>query len=352
MLQDLIKETGEILERKYSELKLDPRFTIWGVSYFWNKNTNSFQETPVDSESKQIIPYLFDQALSKRQLIVRPRNLAPKSRDEVSHYLKLSLRNWDLITREFLNELSPSEALRNIVSDKTTLDSIAREYIDTVKSKKIPETVDFYDFCLYFDGEDAKENRTPNGKYRHILERIVLRFEEEDPLVNLPTLIDPEIYREVLSLTRAAAESKRPRIDPNLINACNQYVDDTVPEEPGPITGIGYLLGRRRVKLGNNSHTFTDWEEYARQRSAATRINIDPVKMREVQLVNAIFAQFEHLYREDPNKAIAELNKRAQESANPAEQKALNTTARLLQLTFCFKNANYFNKKMIISRRK
>jgi hypothetical protein len=357
-LEKICEEVATIALTQYETHKYHYHFTLWGICYHWPEKK---------SEWESIIPALFEHAKENNQQIIKPHFLMPRSKDPVSHYTLLAMRNHSAIVSSFMSvsQYSQKEILQEILEDRKLLAEAANSYI--ISSPQMPRH-DFFDFLLNegndlqnlqeilkFSSRSKPEGFCDKSKYAPLLERLFFRFDQsKDLFKECSYLLESSLFKTLQETHERAVQTKKITLNPELTAVHRSYASrlqeqPSLPSQPSPVLSPRSVFGKIRVKTKREStEGFIDWEEYSRQQLGT--VAFDPNSVLRQQLVNLILQEMLPLYRDSHENIYALLDERMKE-ANEEESKALNRVRQLFQYMDTFDNAKSIHHEMNVRRK-
>lgn len=350
-IREAAKEIAEMLKKEYPLWKYHPNGTLWGACLYGNIQTRQLENIPLDGSGMDIIETIFEDAKISGVQINKSVMHVPRARDRVMHYIIKCMRNREVMQDGFISLLDHKDAqLEEIIDDRQIMHEAAEAYCGY---DCLPQP-DFISFLAKFNN-GIQDKAT--GIYRPLLERLVIRYEEQKDLFDSSmTLLSQSLADKVRDKHYEANVQNRPTISKALIDAHAKYFTQTANNLPtindgAEIVHPRLLLGKRRVILRNPSESVIDWEAYAEKIRISRKIKLNPEKIMEQQLVNLITKGIIPLYKENPSRAMEELERRKSQTDNQAESKALYTVIELLRKLETFDKSARINHTMTITRR-
>ncbi|MDO8556436.1 MAG: hypothetical protein Q7R96_04670 [Nanoarchaeota archaeon] len=340
------QELVHCMQAVYARDRYHQHFSVPGVAFFYNPIQESWNDAPGGSGLELVVRQIVD---SLRNDLVRPSCYVPRVRDEFSHYQSLWLANVDLLSLALLESSESDPRVIDMVNDHRLLQEAVTQYHDAV----LPAKVDFFDFLLHYHDEYV-ESDPPAGKYRSLLERMVVRAGDADPLSLACAVVSDNRYRWLVARHEDALAVKKMRVRPAVQELFDRLVvHPVVNEDPHPVIAtLGSLLGKRRVRMGAQWNPLIDWSAYGTSlldRRGAVHLDVNAV--RERQIVNALVQEYLPVYRSAPAAACRAIESAIKQSSNEEEKKALNTTLRLLQNMVRFAASSKIKHTLQVTRK-
>ena len=356
-IKKIANEAASILIENYLENRYSPLFTLPGVCYHWNSNTQNLFSEPIDSELNKLVPEIFSRARKNKTNIIKPKLYIPRPRDEPAHYSLLSMRNPSVLSEEFFGILdSNPEGLREIVNGTRLLTEAADAYIGEYQNSSIPKNTDFFNFLMHYSLEgEFKEERKPTGKFTSLLERLLVRFESSNNLFkSVSKILENE---DLENIHYTALEERKPKTDKSLIEAHQKHVgkEKKVVELDSSTIQLSprKVFGKTKVKVGIGSDgSHIDLQRYAERIRPLGEIRFDPNLILEQQLVDRIVKDSTESFRFDPEATIKKLTEQATITENTAEEQSLNKAIELFRYASSFDDSPRIHHTITITRKK
>lgn len=354
------QKVSDIFRTHYESMRYHPHSTVWGIAYHWDTRSNAFSETPLTSELNPLMPGIFTLMHERGEMFVQPELYVPRATDTVLHYSLLAMRNRDLVTQGFLALAGThAQGIEDIVDDRRLMQEAVTSYLAARQAHAISPAVDFLNFMLHASSDRPyAETTTPAGRFKPLLERLLVRYERSRDLVHaaLP-LVAEHLHLPLEQAHHTALSQREVKLDATYREAYEKYANHLqqpldIPPCAAPLQrSPRELLGKRRVRVGIGSGGFIDWEEYARSFGELTPVHFNPNNVVMQQLTNLVLSAYTERYRVNPLETCAEIEQRARETTNAAEAQALYTTLKLLKSTEIIAHSPRINHRMIINRK-
>jgi hypothetical protein len=328
-MTEMANEVGRVMLENYDSQKYDPKFTLWGVSYFWKGNR--LNGNPL-GQNRSLVSMIFEEASRNDITISEPHYLIPKGRRksrEYLHYSMLCLGNRDLIESVYADAVDPAirEGALAIISDERLLTEAMVCFTKSKRFGELEEKVDFFDFLMRYDRETKRiepNARKINGTYVPLAERLVFRYGEDDIDDVIFELVDDKIAEEAREMHERSSRTMLKGVSEGvqaLYNEVCNYAKSRQKKKPKPkmVKGIKVNGKKKRVRVRRGCIAL-DAQDLLRKRKEKIVIAdmIDKKKILTARTRNMFIAHYSKVYEEDPLRAYSELQAKIS-SAEDAE---------------------------------
>lgn len=321
-LQQQAAEIGDILTKNYDFYRYDERFTLWGISFYWN--IDNFLSVP-HSSFAEFFPALLEHAVSSGLRVKEPECSISKRRSVYHHYRNICLSNRDLV-EQCMEQLLPPELHHlstDIINDSRLLREAATTYVEKRERKSFSDNVDFISFLLRYNPAETTvdlDGKDFHGIYLPLAERLLYRYGEK---------AESELFKDQNEVVQKAAVFHHQAIysgqnvDPTLqqwFDDIGLSNDDSSKNQPlDKILSI-HLPGPYRVRKSHGSNDI-NWEEVERQRRKEINVSssINPTEIYLKSIEERLLIKAEREFAADPSQALERL--RSEISRNEGIQK-------------------------------
>ncbi len=316
-LKNQANDLGKILVDNFDKHRLNPLFTLWGVSFYWG-SSGFFEQAR--SQYKKFVPTVFDLA-NERSMNATLRTI-PKRSGIAFQYTAHCLSNRDLIEilmRDLIDDQDLGEKVQDIISDKRLIIESASRYVSLHKHGVLSEDVDFISYLLRYNPDDVSINMESNeygGIFVPLGERLLYRFENkaEDSIFS----VDHPMLDEASELHQRAVYGKQ-KLDQELIDMYHDVkkkntdsdsrtngsngikIDD---DSSTKVTKL-YFPGMRRVRVRSNS-TNVNWEKFFDYRNKELKISssLNPTEIYINMTKEFLIKEYESKFMQNPEGAL------------------------------------------------